>query len=130
MIVLDTSAAIDLAIRNEPRARFVADTIADVDLIAVPASFDAELLSALRRLERAGVIDEPAALAAVTLIDELGLDRFALESLVARTWELRQSITIADGFFVALAEALDSPLLTTDAKLGRAHGHTAKIVAP
>ena len=33
-----------------------------------------------------------------------------------------------DAAYVALAEALDVPLLTCDAKLARSHGHRAKIL--
>jgi predicted nucleic acid-binding protein len=32
-----------------------------------------------------------------------------------------------DGAYVALAEALEAPLLTCDEKLSRAHGHDARI---
>jgi predicted nucleic acid-binding protein len=32
-----------------------------------------------------------------------------------------------DGAYVALAEALDAPLVTCDEKLSRAHGHGARI---
>jgi predicted nucleic acid-binding protein len=32
-----------------------------------------------------------------------------------------------DGVYVALAEALDAPLLTCDARVAGAHGHSARI---
>lgn len=35
--------------------------------------------------------------------------------------------TAYDGAYVALAEALGAPLVTCDAKLGRSHGHRARI---
>jgi predicted nucleic acid-binding protein len=46
---------------------------------------------------------------------------------VARIWELRENLTAADAVYVALAEALDVPLVTTDATLARASGHRAHI---
>ena len=36
-------------------------------------------------------------------------------------------MTAYDAAYVALAEALDMPLLTCDARLSRSHGHRAKI---
>lgn len=36
-------------------------------------------------------------------------------------------MTAYDGAYVVLAEALDAPLLTCDAKLGRSRGHRAEI---
>jgi predicted nucleic acid-binding protein len=47
-----------------------------------------------------------------------------------RMWQLRETVTTPDAAFVALAEALDVPLVTTDRRLARSHGHTAAIVAP
>jgi predicted nucleic acid-binding protein len=37
-------------------------------------------------------------------------------------------MTAHDGVYVALAEALDAPLLTCDARLKRSHGHQAEIL--
>jgi len=42
-------------------------------------------------------------------------------------WELRNNITAADGFYVALAEALDVPLVTTDASIARIPGLEIEI---
>jgi predicted nucleic acid-binding protein len=47
--------------------------------------------------------------------------------LLHRAWELRRSVTAHDAMYIALAEALDAPLVTRDAKLARAHGHRARI---
>jgi predicted nucleic acid-binding protein len=48
-------------------------------------------------------------------------------ALLPRIWQLRDSVTAHDGAYVALAEALDAPLVTCDARLGRAHGHRATL---
>jgi predicted nucleic acid-binding protein len=47
--------------------------------------------------------------------------------LIPRIWELRRSISAYDAAYVALAEVLGAPLLTRDARLGRSHGHRARI---
>ena len=42
-------------------------------------------------------------------------------------WALRANVTAADAAYVALAELLDAPLITRDARLFRSSGHTARI---
>jgi len=47
--------------------------------------------------------------------------------LIERIWELRHTITAYDASYVALAELLDVPLVTCDAKLATSNGHKAEI---
>lgn len=49
-----------------------------------------------------------------------GLRRFAHAPLLARAWELRDNISTYDASYVALAGALDIPLVTADRRLARA----------
>lgn len=42
-------------------------------------------------------------------------------------WALRQNLTAYDAAYVALAEALDCPLLTCDSRIQGAHGHRAEV---
>jgi predicted nucleic acid-binding protein len=44
-----------------------------------------------------------------------------------RIWDLRNNLTAYDASYVALAEALDAPLLTRDRRLAGAAGHRAQI---
>jgi len=63
-------------------------------------------------------------------LDDFGglvIERHAHGDLLPRIWQLRQSLTAYDGAYVALAEALEAPVLTCDGKLGRSHGHRARI---
>jgi len=53
--------------------------------------------------------------------------RYPHEPLNDRVWELREDLTAYDATFVALAEALDVPLVTCDARLAAAPGHHAHI---
>ena len=43
---------------------------------------------------------------------------------------MRWNLTAYDAAYVALAEALDAPLVTTDARLARSSGHAAAIESP
>ncbi|MGH9205136.1 MAG: type II toxin-antitoxin system VapC family toxin, partial [Acidimicrobiales bacterium] len=60
-------------------------------------------------------------------LTDLPLVRYAHAHLVSRVWSLRESLTAYDAVYIALAEALEAPLLTTDRKLARSHGHEARV---
>jgi len=53
--------------------------------------------------------------------------RYSHEFLLPRVWELRHNLTAYDAIYVALAEALDAPLLTRDARMAEAVGHRATV---
>jgi predicted nucleic acid-binding protein len=57
----------------------------------------------------------------------LFIERASHQPLLGRVWQLRESMTAYDGAYVALAEALDAPVVTCDRKLARSHGHRARI---
>lgn len=54
--------------------------------------------------------------------------RVSHRQLVARCWELRENLTAYDATYVALAVRLRVPLLTCDARPGRAPGHDAEVL--
>lgn len=45
-----------------------------------------------------------------------------------RIWQLRDNLTAYDASYAALAEVLEVPLLTLDARLAHAPGHDADCV--
>ena len=55
------------------------------------------------------------------------MQRYPVLALLGRIWDLREALTPYDAAYVALAEALDVALVTTDARLGRSGGHRAAI---
>jgi predicted nucleic acid-binding protein len=58
---------------------------------------------------------------------DLRVHRYPHYALLPRIWELRNNLTAYDAAYVALAEALNAPLLTRDRRLAAAAGHRAKI---
>jgi predicted nucleic acid-binding protein len=88
------------------------------DAIA-PQLLDLEVLSVLRRAERA---DVPVPSNIVELLQQLPVTRLGHEVLQRRIWELRHNVTPYDAAYVALAELSDAPLITTDIRLARAPG--------
>lgn len=130
MIVVDSAALVDLLVGNEPSATFVRTQLERADTLVAPCLVDVEVVGALRRLEAAGAIGSTTAAPALDGLRDLDLDRYPLPDLVERVWSLRHHLAPGDAFFVTLAEALDAPLVTTDRRLSRAHGHEAVVVAP
>lgn len=117
MLVIDASALAEALLVDGPaRARLASESLQAPELI------DAELLSMLRRLVLAGRLQESHALRALSVANRLGLRRHQSRVLWPRAWELRANLSAYDALYVSLAEQLDAPLLTADARLARAPG--------
>src|SRR4029453_14712386 len=82
-----------------------------------PAVIDAEILSALRGLERNRTVTAGRADEAVEDLRRAPVERYALEPLLPRAWSLRNQLHAYDALYVALAVELDCPLVTTDDRL-------------
>jgi predicted nucleic acid-binding protein len=118
VLVLDASAAVDLLLRT-PRGDRVAAALGD-DPVVAPELIDVEVLSALARLLRAGELAAPTAGLAVEQLRSMPVRRLSHALVVPAVWRLREWVRIADAWYVAFAQALSAPLLTTDARLARA----------
>ena len=81
----------------------------------------------LRRYAAAGEIDQDRGRAALQDLADFPLRRYPHDLLLPRIWALRHNVTAYDAAYVALAEALDAPLLTRDRRLAAASGHRARI---
>jgi predicted nucleic acid-binding protein len=127
MIVLDASALVELLL-DTPTGRVVASRIADPALgLHAPHLADIEVVQALRRYVNEGELDPSAAREAIEDLRELDLQRHAHEPLLDRVWELRQNLSAYDAVYVALADALDTVLLTCDGPLARAPGAARRV---
>ena len=123
MVVIDASVLVDaLLVAGPARVRLASDNLQAPELI------DAELLSVLRRLVLADKLQDSHALQALATADRLGLRRHPSRSLWPRAWELRSNLSAYDALYVALAEQLNAPLLTADARLARAAGLRCPVV--
>jgi predicted nucleic acid-binding protein len=88
---------------------------------------DIEVAQTLRRLTLLKEITAARGSEAIEDCGALSIQRTSHQTMMRRIWELKDSITAYDAAYVALAEALDAPLLTCDSKLARSHGHRARI---
>jgi predicted nucleic acid-binding protein len=128
LIVLDASALVELLLQG-PHAGAVADQALRSDqMIHAPHLVDVELTQVLRRLVLNRALPPGRAGSALEDLRSLVIERHPHLPLLARVFELRDSMSAYDGVYVALAEALDAPLLTCDARLKKSHGHRAEIL--
>lgn len=126
MIVIDGSALVDLLAEVRPSGR-LRERISGERLHA-PQLVDYEVVAGLRRLAFRGLVNDERAVAALEVFGELRIRRWpAGPELRQRAFELRHSVNAYDASYVALAEALECPLITGDAHLARSHGHDAAI---
>ena len=118
MIVLDASALVDLLLRR-PAARETAAAIGTERTIHAPHLVDTEVLHVLRRWVTRDWLALPRAEIALRDLAELRLMHHGHRPLRARVWALRERFGAYDATYVALAEALDATLVTSDGRLAR-----------
>ena len=127
MIVVDASVLLELLLRT-PSARTAEGRLfASRETLHATHLLDLEVAQVLRRYAASGAV--PAERGAMALADlaDFPVRRYAHYVFLPRIWELRANLTAYDAAYVALAEALDTRLLTRDGRLARAQGHHARI---
>ena len=86
----------------------------------VPAHFDAEVFSALGRLQRAGALTIRQVTTRLQRVSAAPIQRHLLAPLLNDAWKLRHNLRLVDALYVELANRLDAPVVTTDARLAAA----------
>ena len=127
MIVVDAPALIELLRPSEAAGTVAARLFDSGDSLAAPHLIDVETAQVLRRYARAGEIDDRRGCEAAADLADMPIRRYPHDILLTRVWDLRHNLTAYDAVHVALAEALDAPLVTRDRQLADAAGHGAKI---
>ncbi|MFZ0889498.1 MAG: type II toxin-antitoxin system VapC family toxin [Candidatus Binataceae bacterium] len=127
MIVLDASAAIELLLRTSTGSRVEARVFAPGVSLHAPHLIDVEVAQVLRRYVAAGAIAPSRGNDALQDLRDISLIRYPHDVLLERIWQLRGNLTAYDAAYVALAEALDAPLLTCDRKLKSPASHRARV---
>lgn len=126
MIVIDASAMVEALVGAEVSPRLLDALSGDIE---APHLLDIEVMSALRGLSLGAKIDAPTAEQAWRDFQDLTIHRREFSVLSRRIWALRGQFTTYDATYLALAEALDAPLYTCDAKLAKGSSATV-IVMP
>jgi predicted nucleic acid-binding protein len=127
VIVVDASALLEFLLQTSIGARVEARLFRDADELHAPHLLDAEIVQGLRRFVRTGEVSSGRADEAIADFTDLDLHRHAHLDLLGRAWRLRDNITAYDAMYVALAEAIEAPIVTCDGPLAKAPGHQARI---
>lgn len=129
MLVIDASCLYDV-LTGGPSAESIRERAGAEPDLAAPHIIDVEAFGVIRRELLRGNLDRTAASLAVQDLEDWPGERFGHRPLLARAWQLRDSVRGWDAMYVALAEALDAVLVTTDLRLATAHGPTCRIDVP
>lgn len=122
MPVLDASIVVDALVVVGPAGDLSRDEMRKLGELQVPAIFTAEVTSALRGLVQRRALSPIRATAALTEILSVKTLTYRFEPFARRVWELRDSLTVYDAWYVALAERLETELVTGDKRLADASG--------
>jgi len=121
MLIVDASCLYEVVADTQRADEVRARLLRDSDH-AAPSVIDVEVISVIRRDHLSGRLDMTAAAQAVADLRDWPGERFGHRPLLDRAWELRGSLRAWDAFYVALAEAMQATLITSDARLSRSPG--------
>ena len=127
MIVIDASALLEVLLAKPASPRIRARVFRQGEALHAPHLIDVEVVQVLRRYSASDELGPERAGEALRIFGGLPLARHPHDVFISRIWELRHNVTAYDAAYLALAEALDAPLVTRDAKLAATTGHRARV---
>ena len=127
MIVLDASALLEVLLRTPAAAALDQRLFQPGQTLHAPHLIDVEIAQVIRRYAANGEISAERGRLALDDFAAFRLHRYSHDILLPRVWELRHNLTAYDAVYVALAEALEAPLLTRDRRLAAATAHHARV---
>ena len=123
---MDASAILEVLLQT-PAARRVSRVLfAASQTLHAPHLIDLEIAQVLRRYVRSAIISADRGTEALSDFLDLPLTRYPHFVLLPRVWQMRHNLTAYDAAYLALAEALDAPLITRDRALART-GSRARV---
>ncbi len=127
MIVLDASVIVEMLL-NRPLGAVVRESLAlGEEPLATPHIMDIEAVSALRGISKAERVSPERQEDFLMHLALFPAQRYEHAPLLPRIWELRHQFTSYDATYIALAEALDAELYTSDRRLSRGHRARTRI---
>lgn len=126
MIVVDAGVLLVALVDDGSNGDSVRARLRGERLVA-PELIDLDVLSALRGLTRSGQVLLRRADLALEDLESIPMERAPHHHLLGRCWQLRDNLTPYDAAYVALAETLDTTLLTGDRRLARATGPRCRV---
>lgn len=128
MTVFDASVLVDALVVAGPAGEHARTALRDRSQLHVPTIFKAEATSAIRSMQVRGEMSLGRALDAVSKIKVVQAVQYPFEPFIDRVWELRHNLSVYDSWYVALAESLDTSLVTADHRLAEAPGPRCPVI--
>jgi len=128
-VVIDASAVVAALVDDGPDGRW-AEAVLRREALVAPHLMPVEVANILRRAVLARDLPAEAAALAHEDLVQLRVGMFPYEPHARRVWQLRNDLSTYDGWYVALAEALEVPLVTLDRRMARANGPTCSFQLP
>lgn len=129
MIVVDASVVIEWLLRL-PRRDAAEIVLSANDALEAPHLLLTEVAQTVRRYETRTEISADRAAEAIGDLADLDLHLHPHDMLMNQVWQLRHNLTAYDATYVALATALEVPLVTFDQRLANAVGNAATVIVP
>ncbi|WP_406410647.1 type II toxin-antitoxin system VapC family toxin [Streptomyces sp. NBC_01614] len=124
MIVVDCSSLVHFLLDHGKTGTAIRERLGRADTLAAPGLLDYEITSAAFGLARGRgggkpKITEKEVLKAITDYQALALELHPTLVLWQRVRQLSKNLSVYDAHYVALAESLGVPLITSDARIER-----------
>jgi predicted nucleic acid-binding protein len=126
-VVVDNSIVLYVLLEGK-RDEVLRRRLAEPRTLHAPHLIDYEFGNALRGLRLGGRINDRVAADARADFADLRIERHPGATTSERAWQLRKNHTAYDAAYIALAELLDCPLLTGDAKLRGPHRANVEVL--
>lgn len=127
MTVIDASAMVELLPGTPTGESCRERLLRDGEDLCTPHLLDVEVSQVLRRYASMREITPDRGAEALADPAAMSVMRYPHGPLLERAWDLHVSSSVYDAVYLALAEALDAPLVTCDARISRTHGHRARV---
>jgi predicted nucleic acid-binding protein len=127
MIVADASIVLEVLLRTKRGLKMEARLLSSRETLHAPHLIDLEVCQVLRRYLLTKDLTADRAADAIEDFQSIRIFRYPHRIFVDRIWELRRNMTAYDAAYVAVAEMIGAPLLTTDKRLAATSNHSAQI---
>jgi predicted nucleic acid-binding protein len=128
--VFDASVVTNALVVEGSHGEAARSALAGVDVLEAPEILLAEVASALRSMVARREIDQSIGRFGLSLLVALRRDTYPIDPFVERVWELRDLVSVYDAWYVALAEHLETTLVTADERLTRVPGLGCDVRLP
>jgi predicted nucleic acid-binding protein len=120
-VVVDASAMVAALTHDGAQGQWVRGMLREGRVLA-PHLLGVEVANTLRRIVRSGSVTTEHAHVVIAGLLAQPIELVGFASVAVRVWELRDTVSSYDAWYVAVAEAARVPLVTLDARLARASG--------